>query len=141
MAQRGTLEYYQDVVNDTTNPELVRNQAQKQIDRLASIGSAQVQTAATTGNLDPQIQAVLNAMQAAVNAYGGKSANPQQIKQIVDDEIAKAKIDFSQLLSNDNKKCNKFYSKRLSCLKKKVEKIKINSYHRKNVIFLRYGYL
>jgi hypothetical protein len=97
MAQRGTLEYYQDVVNDTTNPELVRNQAQKQIDRLASIGSAQVQTAATTGNLDPQIQAVLNAMQAAVNAYGGKSANPQQIKQIVDDEIAKAKIDFSQL--------------------------------------------
>ena len=50
MAQRGTLEYYQDVVNDTTNPELIRNQAQKQIDRLASIGSAQVKTAATTGN-------------------------------------------------------------------------------------------
>ena len=59
MAQRGTLEYYQDIVNDTNNPELLRNQAQKQIDRLASIGSAQVQTATTAGNLDPQIQAVL----------------------------------------------------------------------------------
>ena len=23
MAQRGTLEYYQDIVNDTTNPELI----------------------------------------------------------------------------------------------------------------------
>jgi cobaltochelatase CobS len=97
MAQRGTLEYYQDIVNDTNNPELLINQAQKQIDRLASIGSAQVQIGAATGDLDPQIQAVINAMQAAVNAYGGKSGNPQQIKQIVEDEIAKAKIDFSQL--------------------------------------------
>ncbi len=97
MAQRGTLEYYQEIVNDTTTPELLRNQAQKQIDRLASIGSAQIQTSASTGVGDPQIQAVIDAMQAAVNAYAGKSGNPEQIKRIVDEEISKSKIDFSQL--------------------------------------------
>lgn len=97
MAQRGTLEYYQDIVNDTTVPELLRNQAQKQIERLASIGSAQVQTSASTGSGDAQIQAVIDAMQAAVNAYAGKSGNPEQIKKIVDEEISKSKIDFSQL--------------------------------------------
>lgn len=97
MAQRGTLEYYQDIVNDTTVPELLRNQAQKQIERLASIGSAQVQTSASTGSGDAQIQAVIDAMQSAVNAYAGKSGNPEQIKKIVDEEISKSKIDFSQL--------------------------------------------
>ena len=97
MAQRGTLEYYQEIVNDTTTPELLRNQAQKQIERLASIGSAQIQTSASTGVGDPQIQAVIDAMQAAVNAYAGKSGNPEQIKRIVDEEISKSKIDFSQL--------------------------------------------
>ena len=98
MATKGSLEYYQEIVNDTSYSDTMRNQAQKQIDRMGSLGSAQVQTTnPNTAGLDPQVQAVLNALQTAVSAYQGKNINPTQLKKLVDDEIAKAKIDYSQL--------------------------------------------
>lgn len=98
MATKGSLEYYQEIANDTSYSDTMRNQAQKQIDRMGSLGSAQVQTMnPNTTGLDPQVQAVLTALQTAVSAYQGKNINPTQLKKLVDDEIAKAKIDFSQL--------------------------------------------
>jgi len=98
MATKGSLEYYQEIANNTLLSDSMRNQAQKQIDRMGSLGSAQVQTMnPNTAGLDPQVQAVLTALQTAVSAYQGKNINPTQLKKLVDDEIAKAKIDYSQL--------------------------------------------
>jgi cobaltochelatase CobS len=98
MATKGSLEYYQEIANNTSLSDSMRNQAQKQIDRMGSLGSAQVQTMnPNTAGLDPQVQAVLTALQTAVSAYQGKNINPTQLKKLVDDEIAKAKIDYSQL--------------------------------------------
>ena len=67
---------------------LVREQAQKELDKLARIGSLQVQSAnvGVTG-LDPDVQAVLDALNMAVQ--GGGVANINDIRQVVIDELAK----------------------------------------------------
>jgi hypothetical protein len=75
---------------------LVREQAQKELDKLAQIGSVQVQSAnvGVTG-LDPDVQAVLDALNMAVQ--GGGVANINDIRQVVIDELAKRKINFNDL--------------------------------------------
>jgi cobaltochelatase CobS len=75
---------------------LVREQAQKELDKLASIGSVQVQSVnvGVTG-LDPDVQAVLDALNMAVQ--GGGVANINDIRQVVIDELAKRKINFNDL--------------------------------------------
>jgi cobaltochelatase CobS len=75
---------------------LVREQAQKELEKLASVGSVQVQSAnAGVTGLDPEVQAVLDALNMAVQ--GGGVANINDIRQVVIDELAKRKINFNDL--------------------------------------------
>lgn len=75
---------------------LVREQAQKELDKLASFGSVQVQSAnAGVVGVDPEVQAVLDALNMAVQ--GGGVANLNDIRNVVIDELAKRKINFNDL--------------------------------------------
>ena len=95
MDNQSNIARLEDLAKNSPVP-LVREQAQKELDKLASIGSVQVQSvnAGVTG-LDPDVQAVLDALNMAVQ--GGGVANINDIRQVVIDELAKRKINFNDL--------------------------------------------
>jgi cobaltochelatase CobS len=95
MDNQSNITRLEDLAKNSPVP-LVREQAQKELDKLAQIGSVQVQSAnvGVTG-LDPDVQAVLDALNMAVQ--GGGVANINDIRQVVIDELAKRKINFNDL--------------------------------------------
>lgn len=95
MDNQSNIARLEDLAKNSPVP-LVREQAQKELEKLASIGSIQVQSvnAGVTG-LDPEVQAVLDALNMAVQ--GGGVANINDIRQVVIDELAKRKINFNDL--------------------------------------------
>ena len=95
MDNQSNIARLEDLAKNSPVP-LVREQAQKELDKLAKIGSLQVQSAnvGVTG-LDPDVQAVLDALNMAVQ--GGGVANINDIRQVVIDELAKRKINFNDL--------------------------------------------
>lgn len=95
MDNQSNIARLEDLAKNSLVP-LVREQAQKELDKLASIGSVQVQSAnAGVTGLDPEVQAVLDALNMAVQ--GGGVANINDIRQVVIDELAKRKINFNDL--------------------------------------------
>lgn len=95
MDNQSNIARLEDLAKNSPVP-LVREQAQKELDKLASIGSVQVQSAnAGVTGLDPEVQAVLDALNMAVQ--GGGVANINDIRQVVIDELAKRKINFNDL--------------------------------------------
>lgn len=98
MAAIGTLEYLQDIVNDLQNDKSIRDAAQKEIDRMAAVGSAQIQTATSNPNLDAETNAVLSALQGAINAYNTQnSVDPAQVKALIDAELQNYKVSYDGL--------------------------------------------
>lgn len=95
MDNQSNIARLEDLAKNSPIP-LVREQAQKELEKLASIGSVQVQSAnAGVTGLDPEVQAVLDALNMAVQ--GGGVANINDIRQVVIDELAKRKINFNDL--------------------------------------------
>lgn len=95
MDNQSNIARLEDLAKNSPVP-LVREQAQKELEKLASIGSVQVQSAnAGVTGLDPEVQAVLDALNMAVQ--GGGVANINDIRQVVIDELAKRKINFNDL--------------------------------------------
>lgn len=108
MDNQSNIARLEDLVKNSSVP-LIREQAQKELDKLATIGSVQVQSAsAGVTGLDPEVQAVLDALNMAVQ--GGGVANINDIRKVVIDELAKRKINFNDLsdslkaLLNSNRK-------------------------------------
>lgn len=86
----------ENIVATSTDPQQV-DMAQKELQRLASLGSAQVQVAASTGmSDDAQIRAMLDALTLAVQA-GGASVSAADVRKAVADELKKVKIDYDDL--------------------------------------------
>jgi cobaltochelatase CobS len=95
MDNQSNIARLEDLAKNSPVP-LVREQAQKELDKLAQIGSVQVQSANLgVSGLDPEVQAVLDALNMAVQ--GGGVANINDIRQVVIDELAKRKIKFDDL--------------------------------------------
>lgn len=95
MDNQSNIARLEDLAKNSPVP-LVREQAQKELEKLASIGSVQVQSAnAGVTGVDPEVQAVLDALNMAVQ--GGGVANINDIRQVVIDELAKRKINFNDL--------------------------------------------
>ena len=72
------------------NP-IIAQAAKDQLERLATEGAVQVQVAAATGTMDAEVKAIIDALNAAVS--GGVS-DPDEVRQIVIDELRKIKIDY-----------------------------------------------
>jgi len=102
MAQptRGSLEYYEQILNAPASTPLMKDQAQKAIERLAVTGQIQVQQGIGGTPANPQVQAVINALQKAVNDYKGGSVDAAQVQALVEQELKRLKISFSDLDDN-----------------------------------------
>lgn len=96
MANTDIISRLENIVN-TSQDQKQREAAQKELDRLASIGSAQVQVAASAGGSDDaQIKALLDALTIAVQTSGA-SVNKSDLQKLVVDELKKIKIDYDDL--------------------------------------------
>jgi cobaltochelatase CobS len=84
------IEMLQNIVATSTDPA-IRENAQKELDRLASIGSAQVQVAQSSGTMDAQLQLVLGAIEKALLATGA-NVSMADIRKAVNEELEKRKI-------------------------------------------------
>jgi cobaltochelatase CobS len=84
------IEMLQNIVATSTDP-VIRENAQKELDRLASIGSAQVQIAQSSGTMDAQLQLILGAIEKALLA-GGTNVSMADIRKAVNEELLKRKI-------------------------------------------------
>jgi len=102
MAQptRGTLEYYEQILNAPASTPLMKDQAQKAIERLAVTGQIQVQQGIGGTPANAQVQAVINALQKAVNDYKGGSVDAAQVQALVEQELKRLKISFADLDDN-----------------------------------------
>lgn len=76
---------------DTTNDPVIREAAEKELDRLSSIGTAQVQAASISGTADASLQAVLTGIENALRASGA-SVSMADIRKAVNEELDKRKI-------------------------------------------------
>jgi hypothetical protein len=84
------IEMLQNIVATSTDP-VIKENAQKELDRLASIGSAQVQVAQTSGTMDAQLQLILGAIEKALLATGA-NVSMADIRKAVNEELEKRKI-------------------------------------------------
>jgi len=102
MAQptRGTLEYYEQILNAPASTPLMKDQAQKAIERLAVTGQIQVQQGMGGTPANPQVKAVIDALQKAVDNYKGGSVDAAQVQALVEQELKRLKISFSDLDDN-----------------------------------------
>ena len=142
----------ENIINTSQDPEQV-SIAKKELEHLSSIGSAQLKVAAATGSESDQIAALLNALTLAVEKGGG-SASKSDIQAAVSDELAKHKIDYSDLsdslkaLINSTQKVN-ITVKQISglttsttsdadFLKKKIVQLILSDAEAKNNVYL-YG--
>ena len=78
---------------NSDNP-IIAQAAKDQLERLATEGAVEVQVAAATGSMDAEVKAIIDALNAAVS--GGVS-DPDEVRQIVIDELRKVKIDYDDL--------------------------------------------
>jgi cobaltochelatase CobS len=78
---------------NSDNPIVAKN-AKDQLERLATEGAVQVQVASATGNMDAEVMAIIDALNAAVS--GGVS-DPDEVRKIVIEELRKIKIDYDDL--------------------------------------------
>lgn len=78
---------------NSDNP-IVAQAAKDQLERLATEGAVQVQVASVSDNVDAEVKAIIDALNAAVS---GGVTDPDEIRQIVTEELAKLKIDYDDL--------------------------------------------
>ena len=90
------IENLEAIINDPTSPDVNKDLARKELARLQSVGSAQIQTVAMTGEGDAELMAVLNALQSAMKGGGG-NVNMADLRKAVNEELAKRKITESDL--------------------------------------------
>lgn len=90
------IENLEAIINDPTSSEDNKRLARQNLERLQAVGSAQVQTAAMTGEGDAELMAVLNALQAAMKG-GGANVSMSEVRKAVNEELAKRKISESDL--------------------------------------------
>ena len=84
------IEMLQNIVVNSTDPKIAEK-AQLELNRLASIGSAQVQVAQSSGTMDVQLQLILGAIEKALLATGG-NVSMADIRKAVNEELEKRKI-------------------------------------------------
>ena len=84
------IEMLQNIVVNSTDPKIAEK-AQLELNRLASIGSAQVQVAQSSGTMDVQLQLILGAIGKALLATGG-NVSMADIRKAVNEELEKRKI-------------------------------------------------
>lgn len=89
------IEKLQEIIATSQSPDIVAK-AQEALDqeniRLASIGSAQVQSAAVSGVGDADVMAVLSALQSALKSSGSGNVNMADLRKAVNEELAIRKI-------------------------------------------------
>jgi cobaltochelatase CobS len=89
------IQKLEEIIATSTDPVTVEK-AQQMLDlenrRLASIGSAQVQTAAMTGVGDADVVAVLEAIKSALKSSGTGTVNMADLRKAVNEELAIRKI-------------------------------------------------
>jgi cobaltochelatase CobS len=90
------IELLEGIINDPNTTDANRELAQKNLARLQSVGSAQVQTAAISGEGDAELMAVLNALQSALKS-GGANVSMSEVRKAVNEELSKRKITESDL--------------------------------------------
>ena len=91
------IERLQVIINDPKSPKDQKDSAQRQLDRLSSVGQAQVLSATGTGSSDADvIRQLMNALTTAVQSQQ-KSVNSKDVRKIVIDEMKKNKIDLDDL--------------------------------------------
>jgi cobaltochelatase CobS len=84
------IEKLQETIALATDP-LIKEMAQKELDRLSSIGSAQVQVASQTGEGSTELMAVLDGIKNAIKS-GGANVSMSDIRKAVNEELDKRKI-------------------------------------------------
>jgi cobaltochelatase CobS len=90
------IETLEAIINDPNSNDKNKDLAKKELARLQAVGSAQIQTAAMTGEGDAELMAVLNALQAAMKGGGG-SISMADLRKAVNEELAKRKITIDDL--------------------------------------------
>jgi cobaltochelatase CobS len=92
------IEILENIIATNPNPKDVADaQAQlDQLNRLASIGSAQVQVASQQGTADADLLAVLGAIERAVKVGGG-NVTQDEIRRLLNEELENRKIKESDL--------------------------------------------
>jgi cobaltochelatase CobS len=90
------IETLEAIINDPTSSDVNKELARKNLERLQAVGSAQIQTAAMTGEGDAELMAVLNALQAAMKGGGG-NVSMADLRKAVNEELAKRKITLNDL--------------------------------------------
>lgn len=85
------IENLEAIINDPTSSDVNKELARKNLERLQAVGSAQIQTAAMTGEGDAELMAVLSALQSAMKGGGG-NVNMADLRKAVNEELAKRKI-------------------------------------------------
>ena len=85
------IENLQSIISDPTSLPDDVEMAQQQLDRLASVGSANVQLAAVSQTEDPALAALLAALESAMR-QGGGSGSAADVRRAVNEELSKRKI-------------------------------------------------
>lgn len=87
------VEILENIIATNPNPQDVADaQAQlDQLNRLASVGSAQIQTAYQSGTADADLLAVLGAIERAVKTSGG-NVTQDEIRRLLNEELVARKI-------------------------------------------------
>lgn len=94
MAQ--SVEKLQEIIATSTNPEAVE-MAKKQLERLTSMGAAQVQIASTAPSVEnPELATILDTLRSVVSK-GGVGAGKSDIRDVVLEELAIRKINYDDL--------------------------------------------
>jgi cobaltochelatase CobS len=76
----------------TSNDPAIVDIAQKQLDALESIGGAQVQIAQATQSQDPEILAVLGALEKIIQSGGGGNVSQNDLRKAINEELKIRKI-------------------------------------------------
>jgi MoxR-like ATPase len=91
------VEMLESIINDPNSSQDTINLAQTQLNKLQSVGGAQVQLAAMSGGeSDAELAAILAALQSALKGGGG-NVSMVEIRKAVNEELAKRKITESDL--------------------------------------------
>ena len=86
------IEILQNIIDTSTDPINVEN-AKKELDRLSSIGSAQVQQVAVSGQGDAEVLALLAGLEKALKSGGGSgNVSMADIRKAVNEELNLRKI-------------------------------------------------
>jgi len=90
------IEVLENIIATSQDPNNVEL-AKKELERLSSIGSAQVQSASQSGAVDADLLAVLSTFERALKSGGGGSVSKEDIRKILNEELQKRGITESDL--------------------------------------------